>query len=209
MSDTKTLEYFYDFSSPYAYLAHERAASLAAQHGATLVYRPFFLGGLFKQLGSALVPINEASAEKRAWLGKDLSRWAELRRLPFSWPDKFPMNTITALRVVLQLLGPDHVDAHKRACSAIFRAYWADGRDISDPAVLFAILNDAGLDGETLLEGTRDPDVKARLFEATGEVHARGGIGAPTFFVGDLCFWGQDRFEMIDCALDGWVPAQG
>ncbi|MCO4763060.1 MAG: 2-hydroxychromene-2-carboxylate isomerase [Myxococcales bacterium] len=209
MSETKTLEYFYDFSSPYAYLAHEEAAKVAADHDATLIYRPFFLGGLFKELGSALVPINDASPQKRAWLNKDISRWAEMRDLPYAWPEKFPMNTITALRVVLQLLGPAHADAHQRACSAIFRGYWADGKDISDPAVLFELLTAAGLDAQTLLENTRDPGVKARLFEATGEALKRGAIGAPTFFVGDLAFWGQDRFAMVEAALDGWQPKAG
>lgn len=205
----RQLEYFYDFSSPYAYLAHEEVAAAAARHGAELVYRPFFLGGLFKKLGSALVPIQQATPEKRAWLGKDISRWAELRGLPFSWPERFPMNTILALRVMLQLLGPEHADAHARACGAIFRAYWAEGRDINDPAVLAELLQGVGLDAEALLQNTRDPGVKARLFAATDELYERGGVGAPALLVGDLCFWGQDRFEMVERALDGWRPTRG
>lgn len=209
MTNPRTLEYFYDFSSPYAYLAHQEAADVATKHGATLVYRPFLLGGLFKQLGSSLVPINDASVQKRAWLSRDLSRWAELRGLPYAWPDKFPMNTITALRVVLQLMGPEHTAAHARACAAIYQAYWGHGENISDPTVLLALLNGIGLDGQALLEGTRDPAVKALLFAATDEAHSRGAVGAPTFFVGDICFWGQDRFEMVGRALDGWVPAKG
>ena len=208
MSD-KTLEFFYDFSSPYAYLAHEEVARVAAANGAQLVYRPFFLGGLFKGLGSALVPINEATEQKRAWLRKDIYRWAEVRELPLAWPSRFPMNTIAALRVVLQLLGPEHHEAHGRVCGAIFRAYWGHDKDISDPAVLAEVLTSAGVDAQALLEGTRDPAVKASLFAATEEAQARGAIGAPTCFVDDLCFWGQDRLEMAAMALKGWRPKHG
>mgnify|MGYP001295011692 CR=1 FL=1 len=205
----KTLEFFYDFSSPYAYLAHEEAERVSEGHGATLVYRPFFLGGLFKSLESALVPIHEASEQKRKWLSKDIGRWAEIREMPFQWPTQFPMNTITALRVVLQLLGDENAEAHRRVCRAIFRAYWADDLNISDPEVLAKVLDSADVDAVALLTKTREPQVKALLFSATEEALERGAVGAPTFFVDDLCFWGQDRFEMVSRALQGWRPKGG
>ncbi len=215
---SKRLEYFYDFSSPYAYLAHEEVQRVAERTGAELVWRPFFLGGLFKALGTALVPINAASEAKRAYFRKDLHRWAELRGLPYGWPTRFPMNTIAALRVVLQLQGREHAEAHARAAAGIFRAYWGEDRDISDKAVLADVLTGAGLDAEALLAGTADPDVKASLFAATDELFGRGGCGAPAFFVGDvgdvgdtgaLHFWGQDRLAMVERVLGGWTPTHG
>lgn len=202
---TRTVEYFYDFSSPYAYLAHEEIQRVAERAAAQVIWRPFLLGGLFKALGSAMVPIMEASAAKRAFYTHDMGRWAELRGLPLAWPSRFPMNTIRALRVVLQLDGDEHVTA----ATAIFRAYWADDRDINDPATLVEVLDQAGLNGQLLLDGTADPDVKQRLFTATDEAFARGACGAPAFFVGDLHFWGQDRLDMVERALNGWTPAAG
>ena len=201
----KQFEYFYDFSSPYAYLACEEVERIAQRTGATVVWRPFFLGGLFKALGSSLVPIQEASPAKRAWLSRDIDRWGEWREIAIKWPSRFPMNTIRALRVVLQLEGEPHAAAAK----AIFHAYWEHDRDINDAAVLIEILNAAGLDGEALLAGTQEAEVKQRLFTNTDELLERGGCGAPAFFVGDLHFWGQDRLEMVEKAIDGWQPAAG
>ncbi len=204
MSD-RTIEYFYDFSSPYAYLALEEVQRVAERTGAEVVWKPFFLGGLFNKLGSALVPIQEASPAKRAWLNTDLHRWAEVREMAFKWPSRFPMNTIRALRIVLQLDGDDH----RAAAAAIFKAYWADDLDINDPSVLADVLAAAGLDARALLEGTKDPAVKARLFVNTDDLFDRGGCGAPAFFVDGLHFWGQDRLQLAEKALNGWRPAAG
>ena len=202
---TRTFEYFYDFSSPYAYLAHEEVERVAERAGAVAVWKPFFLGGLFKSLGSALVPIQEATPQKRRVLNQDIMRWGDWREIAIRWPSRFPMNTIRALRVVLQLDGA--APEHKAAATAIFHAYWEYDRDINDPAVLADVLNAAGLDAEELLTGTNDPDVKQRLFTNTDDLFQRGGCGAPAFFVGDLHFWGQDRLEMVERALGGWRPA--
>ncbi len=212
MSDTtleqKTLEMFYDFSSPYAYLGHEQAQHVAAAAGARFQPRPFLLGGLFKALGSSMVPILEAVPQKRRMLDLDLHRLAELHGLPMRWPSRFPMNTVLPLRVVTQLEG----EAHLKAMSAIFRAYWGHDRDISDANVLADVLAHAGFSGEeitALLAATEQADVKAALRGSTEESFARGAIGAPTFFVGDLCVWGQDRFALIERMLRGWRPAIG
>lgn len=205
MSTPEALEYFYDFSSPYACLAHEEAQRFAARKGVALRPRPFLLGGLFRSLQSAMVPIQEATPQKRAFLDKDIHRWAELRALPMRWPSRFPMNTILPLRVVLQLEG----DEHLRAMGAIFRAYWCDDRDISDVATLGEVLDAAGFDAETLLRGTQDPSIKDALRINTEDAFARGAIGAPAFFWGDLHVFGQDRFEMLDRIVDGWRPAHG
>ncbi len=200
---TAKLEYFYDFSSPYAYLASRAAEEVAHAHGAELVWRPFLLGAVFKAIGGEIVPIAAATDQKRKVLHADIHRYAEWRGLAFAWPTIFPMNTIAALRVVLQLEGDDHARAARR----IFDAYWGEDRDISDLAVLRALLDEIGLDGAALIAGCADAEVKERLKAATAEAVARGVCGAPSFFVGDLLFWGQDRLEtLVARALDGWVP---
>ena len=196
------VEYFYDVSSPYAYLAHEEIGRVAAAHGARVQWRPFFLGGLFKGLQSAIVPFNEASGAKQAILRTDMARWAEVRGLPFRWPSIFPMMTIRPMRVLAQLDGADHA----RVAGRIFRAYWADDRNVADAGVLAEVLTDAGVDAAGLLAGCDRPDVKQRLVDATHEAQRRGACGAPTFFVGDHLVWGQDRLDFVGRMLAGWTP---
>jgi 2-hydroxychromene-2-carboxylate isomerase len=205
MNSSKTLEYFYDLSSPYAYMAVEEAQLVAARCNAELIWKPFLLGGMFKELGLTGPPVLQASDNKRAFYLRDMQRWSELRRLPFSWPSIFPLNAILPLRVMLQLEGADHA----RACRRLFSAYWGADQNISDPATLAALLDEEGLNGAALLEGTQNPEVKKRLFANTAEALSRGACGAPTFFVGDLMFWGQDRLDMVEKALNGWRPKHG
>lgn len=204
-ADNKTFDYYYDFSSPYAYLAHEEVQRVAQRTGATAAWKPFFLGGLFNKLGSSLVPIQDATPQKRAVLNQDIARWGDWREIAIRWPSRFPMNTIRALRVVLQLEG----QAHVAAATAIFHAYWEHDRDINDASVLQELLDGAGLNGAELLAGTADPEVKQRLFTNTDELLERGGCGAPAFFVDGMHFWGQDRLEMVERVLSGWRPKNG
>ncbi len=201
---SSTLDYYYDFSSPYAYLACEEVQRIAERSGVSVGWRPFLLGGLFRQLGSTMVPILEATPQKQDMYRKDMHRWAELRGLPMNWPSRFPMRTILPLRVMVQLEGDDH----GRACERIFKAYWAQDQDISDPDVLLALLNETGLDGAALLEGTQQPEHKAKVIENGEQLFQLGSCGAPSFVVGgDIVFWGQDRLQMVERSLGGWRPA--
>ena len=205
MNTNKTLEYFYDLSSPYAYMAVEEVQLVAARCNAELVWKPFLLGGMFKDLGLTGPPVLQASENKRMYYLRDMQRWSELRRLPFRWPNIFPLNAILPLRVMLQIDPPDHA----RVCRRVFSAYWGEDKDISNPSVLSTLLEELGLDAQALLQGTQNPDVKAKLFAHTEEAYQRGACGAPTFFVGDLMFWGQDRLDMVERALNGWRPQSG
>ena len=205
MNTNKTLEFFYDLSSPYAYMAVEEVQLVAARCNAELIWKPFLLGGMFKDLGLTGPPVLQASENKRMYYLRDMQRWSELRRLPFRWPSIFPLNAILPLRVMLQIDGSDHA----RVCQRVYSAYWGEDQDISNPGILTALLNELGLDAQALLQGTQNPDVKAKLFEHTEEAYTRGACGAPTFFVGDLMFWGQDRLDMVERALNGWRPQSG
>ncbi len=202
---TKAVEYFYDLSSPYAYLAHEEIVKVADAHGATVVWRPFFLGGLFKSLESQIVPFNAASQAKQDILSKDMHRWAELRNLPFHWPSRFPMMTVRPMRVLVQLDGATQV----ALASHLFKQYWAFDQDIADARVLKAILDSQGLDGDALLASTELLENKQKLVDATAEAQKRGACGAPTFFVDDQLVWGQDRLDFVGRMLDGWRPRAG
>ena len=198
----RELLFYFDFSSPFAYLAATQVAEVAARHGATLRYKPFLLGALFKAVGTNDVPLFTMPAAKRAHALADMERWGRHLGVDMRFPSRFPMNTVKALRMVLQVEGPRQAPF----IDAVFRAFWAHDRDINDDGVLAAIAGDVGLDGAALLAGAKEDTVKLRLKEATEEAQRRGLFGAPSFLVGDLLFWGQDRLPLVEKALEGWRP---
>lgn len=198
---SKTVEYFYDLSSPYAYLAHEAIEQVARDHGAAVRWRPFLLGGLFKSLQIDRAPILGSSANKRQVLLADMFRWAELRGLPFHWPERFPVNSVRPLRVLCQIDGP----THRQAAAALFRAYWGQGTDIGDAGEIAKLLRALDLPADELLAGCEKPEVKQLLIANTAEAFERGMCGAPSFFVGDQLVWGNDRLDHVGRMLDGWM----
>ncbi len=190
-----TLDFYWDFSSPYAYLASTQVEALAARTGATLRSCPMLLGGLFKAIGQVDVPLMAFSEAKRKYMLVDLHRWADHWGVPFKFPSRFPMNTVKALRAYLAL--PEARRAAFRA--ATFRAYWADDRDIADDAVLAELI---GADAAEVLLRTKEPAIKEELFAATGAAAKAGAFGAPTWVVdGTDLYWGQDRIPLVERAL--------
>lgn len=202
LTPPRTLELWFDFSSPFAYLASVRVRDVARRAGARLVHRPFLLGGLFQAIGTPNVPLFEMPEPKKRHAVADMFRWARRFGAPFVFPTRFPVNTVKALRMVLAL--PEEQRAP--LVDAVYRAFWADDRDIADSAVLAEIATGAGLDGPSLAARTGDETLKRALRDATEEAARRGVFGAPSFFVGDLLFWGQDRLDLVEKALGGWRP---
>jgi 2-hydroxychromene-2-carboxylate isomerase len=198
----KELDFYFDFSSPFAYLAATQVEALARRNRAIVRHRPFLLGALFKAIGTADVPLLEMPEPKRVHTVKDMQRWAARYGVPLRFPSRFPMNTVKALRMVLQV--PEA--SMPALVGAIFRAYWADDRDIGSDAELAAIATSVGLDGAALVAGTKDDAIKERLRAATQEAQDVGACGAPTFRVNGLLFWGQDRLSLVEKALRGWRP---
>ena len=198
----KEFSFFFDFSSPFAYLASTQVEAVAARAEATVRYRPFLLGALFKALGGPDVPLFSMPQVKQRHARDDMFRWADFHGVPLKFPTRFPMNTVKALRMMLQLADEQRAPL----MHAIYRAYWADDRDINDDAVLVELAGSVGLDGAALVAGTKDDAVKAQLKAATDEAVKLGLFGAPTFMVGDLLFWGQDRLAFVEKALQGWRP---
>lgn len=191
----KRVEFFYDYASTYSYLAHREIEALAERRGAELVFRPMVLGFVFKATGNSMPA---AVPAKAAYMVQDVRRWVRRYDLPFHMPNVFPVNTIRALRgAVAALEDGTFSDYHH----AVMTAYWANDQDIGDPEVLAAIAGSAGLDGAALLARCEAEPVKAALRANTDEAIARGVFGAPTFFVGDQMFWGNDRLDFVDGAL--------
>jgi 2-hydroxychromene-2-carboxylate isomerase len=198
----REVSFFFDYSSPFAYLASTQIEAVARRAGARVRWRPFLLGGLFKSIGTPEVPLLRMPEPKRLLTGLDMNRWAAHLGVPLRFSSRFPMSSVKALRMTLQV-----PDADKPPLvHALYRAAWVDDRDISDDAELASIAASVGLDGAALAAGTRSDAVKARLKEATEEAERLRLCGAPSFLVGDLLFWGQDRLSFVERALQGWRP---
>jgi 2-hydroxychromene-2-carboxylate isomerase len=191
----KRVEFFYDYASTYSYLAHREIEELAERAGAELVFRPMVLGFVFKATGNSMPA---AVPAKAAYMVHDVRRWVRHYELPFHMPSVFPVNTIRALRAAVAALedGTFRVYHH-----AVMKAYWAEDQDIGDADVLAGIATAAGLDGAALVARCETEPVKATLKKNTDEAVARGVFGAPTFFVGEQMFWGNDRLEFVAEAL--------
>jgi 2-hydroxychromene-2-carboxylate isomerase len=205
----KRVDFFYDFSCPYAYLAHTQIEAEGERAGAELVWRPMLLGGVFQAVGTVQVPFAVMSTSKARHNAFDMMRWADHFNVPLTMPPMHPNRTVLALRATLAA-----GEAIPRASKALFAAYWVLGRDLSQPAVVREALDRAGLDGGALVARAEDPQIKAALRARTDEAVARGVFGAPAFIVtapgvaGDL-FWGQDRLDFVEKALGGWSAPRG
>ena len=195
------LEFCFDYSCPYAYLASTQIRALAEEAGVELVYKPFLLGGVFKSLGAAAPDAKPMPAPRAMLNALDMRRWAEHWQVPLNMPATHPNRTVTALRATLA------AGVKPEAVHALYEAYWKHGRNLSDPAVVVDALNGVGLNGSELVERASDPAIKAELRERTDEAIARGVFGAPAMFLDGELYWGQDRLAMLARALG--VPEEG
>jgi 2-hydroxychromene-2-carboxylate isomerase len=193
----RTVEYFFDVGSPTSYLAWTRLPQIAAETSAVIAWRPMLLGGVFKATGNAS-PVTVPA--KGRWMNDDIRRWADRYGVPFRFNPHFPINTLTLMRGAtgLQLRQPDDF---ARYLELVEKAMWVEQKNLGDPAVLATMLREAGFDAEAFTALVADPEVKARLIATTDEAVARGVFGAPTFFVGEAMFFGQDRLDFVREAL--------
>ena len=191
------LEFFFDYGSPFSYLADTQLPALLARTGADATLRPMLLGGVFKATGNRS-PAQEPVEAKRRYAALELRRTVARLGVPFRANPHFPIDTLTLMRAAVAARRAGCFAAFHRA---VFPAFWAEGLDLGDTGVLAARLDAAGLDGPRLLSLTRDPDVKAELRATTDEAVARGVFGAPTFFVGPEMFFGCDRLQAVEQAL--------
>jgi 2-hydroxychromene-2-carboxylate isomerase len=191
----RTLEFIFDVASPNAYLALQALPPLLARTGATLQLTPALLGGIFKATGNqapmvAFAGVKGKLAYDRLEIGRFIARHQLTR---FSMNPHFPINSLLMMRGYLAA-----GDRQTAYLDAVMAATWEDGRNTADPAVLTAVLDQAGLDGAAILARTQDDAIKQSLVAATQDAVARGVFGIPTFFVGGEMFFGKERLGQIE-----------
>jgi len=194
---SKSVEFYFDFGSPTSYLAYTQLPALCAEAGAELVYRPVLLGGVFQATGNAS-PI--AIPAKGRYTLIDMLRFAQRYGVPLQMNPHFPINTLTLMRAAtgVQLRQPERFEA---LLACVFKGMWVDALNLGDPAVLGPLLAEAGFDPQALLALTAEQEVKDALKANTEAAIKRGMFGAPTMFVGDEMFFGQDRLDFVREAL--------
>ena len=189
------IEFFFDYVSVYSYLANSQLDQLTSRTGAEIVYRPMFLGGVMEATGNRPPATVKP---KGSYLMSDIDRWCARYSLRFKMNPVFPQNTISALRVALVALHRgDFAVIHQ----ALFDAMWINEENISKKETLAAVIDRAGLPAEEYVKEIVRQAIKDELKSNTEEAVQRGAFGAPTFYVGDQMFFGNDRFEFIEEAI--------
>jgi 2-hydroxychromene-2-carboxylate isomerase len=192
-----TIDFYWEPSSPYSYLASTLIEALAQRLAARLQWKPILLGKVFEATGNRM---NVAVPAKGNYMFDDLELLARHYRLPLSRPAVFPVSSVVVARAVLAA----PADRQPELSKALMRAYWGEGRDVGQPAELRQVITAIGLDPDVILARTQDPAVKDELRRNTDEAIARGVFGAPSFYAKGKLFWGCDRLWL----MEEWVAGK-
>lgn len=190
---TSTLDFYFDYSSPYAYLASTQIDTLAADIGRSVRWHPILLGPMFQTMGSA--PLVQIPL-KGDYALRDFARTARIFDIAYATPDPFPISTVAAARATLAVRRHDMGQAAEFA-KRLFAAYFVDGRDLREPEVILDVASRAGIDRDALAAAMVSDDIKAELKRDVEQAIQRGVFGSPFVFVDDEPFWGFDRFPHI------------
>lgn len=193
------LEFFFDYGSPYSYLADTQLDGLRQRTGCEVVYRPMLLGGVFKAVGNRS-PMVEPVEPKRAYFGLELQRFVKHYSAEFAPNPHFPINTLLVMRCAH---AARELGVFEKFHRAVYPAFWARSLDLGSPEVIAEVAEAAGLDGGAIIEAAGRPRAKEGLRTTTDEAVGRGVFGAPTFFVGDEMYFGADRMPFVEAALAG------
>ena len=196
------VEFFFDISSPWTYLAFENIQPLAAETGVDIEWRPFMVGGLFNTINPSVYEMR-ANPVPAKWdyMAKDLADWARHSGLKIKWqPTVFPVNSVKVMRACLVAVEQDKLVPFARAC---FEMYWGEDQDISQNDVVAEACQRGGLDAAEVAEAIQQPDLKQRLIDNSEELIQRGGFGTPTIYVNDSdMYFGNDRLPLIRAAIE-------
>jgi 2-hydroxychromene-2-carboxylate isomerase len=196
---TTTIDFYFDYLSPFAYLASLAAPDLASRNDARIRWRPVLFAGLLDhwgQLGPAEIPPKAVHAFRAC------ARYATARGIALRSPRFHPFKPLTALRATLAASDEERPSAIR----ALYEHGWVDGGDLGDPTEIRAALTAAGLDGAALVDQAGTQPLKDLLKQETDAAIARGVFGIPTFILGDELFWGLDQLEYVELVLQGRDP---
>ena len=197
----KKIEFYLDCSSPWTYLSFRGILDLRNRKNFEIIWKPILVGGIFNSTNPSVYESRKNPIkEKLEYSQKDMSDWAELRKIKFNWPKIFPINSVKSMRgtfffIDKQIKIEDYLEA-------VFKAYWTDGKDISNEGCLSSIVASLSESPEDFLEFIEKPETKSRLIDSTQELMDRNGVGSPTFFLdGTDMFFGNDRIQLIENRL--------
>jgi 2-hydroxychromene-2-carboxylate isomerase len=193
----KKVEFYYDFSSPYTYIASKRIEKICEENGAELEWKPILLGGLFNDTG--VKPAKEIE-NKFAYIKLDTKDSAKRYGVEFHFPEVFPLNSVKTMRGAFAAAEKGKLTEYNHQ---MFRLYWTEGRDLSKDDELREAVAGIGIDPDWFMARISEQEIKDRLREETSKAAARGAFGAPTIFIGEKMFWGNDRLDFVDRYLKG------
>jgi 2-hydroxychromene-2-carboxylate isomerase len=196
------VDFYFEFASPYGYLASTQIDALAARHGRTVAWHPIMLGAAFKETGAR--PLMQTPL-KGPYLLHDVPRFARLLGVPLKLPPVMPMNSLAASRACVWL-DEDNPARAKSLAKAFLHAHWGEGRDLGVPEAVADVAAGFGIDRQALLAAVADQRIKDRLKERTQAAIERGVFGSPFIFVDGEPFWGADRLPHVEAWLSkgGW-----
>ena len=185
----KSFEFYFDFASPYSFLAHKQIRKIEKENSLKIKYMPIFLGGLFELAGikaNADIPI------KAKYMIKDCKLWAEKYNISFKFNNYFPIKTLNLMRCTLVAEKKDFAQIF---INKIFDAIWKDGINLNDNTIVEKLLKNLDLNAKTFLMEALELKIKDELKKRTNDAYEKGIFGAPTFTINNKIFWGQDRLE--------------
>lgn len=196
----KVVDYYMSTVSPWTYLGHEPFRAICRRHGAQINLRAMDLGKVFPASGG--LPLKDRAPQRKAYRLVELRRWRDFLGVPLTIEPKFfPAPAEPSATVLLAVLERHGTETALDFAGDVFRAMWAEERNVSEPATLSELLAARGLDAATLLAHARSAEVAARYIQNSQEAIARGVFGSPTYVYQDELFWGQDRLDFLDRAL--------
>ena len=194
------MEFFFDCSSPWTYLAFSRIQSIIEKYPLEVIWKPILVGGVFNEVNDEIYAQRaNPNPLKFKYSRKDMQDWAELSNIIIKWPSIFPVNAVKMMRIAIIAIEEDCLVSYASKC---FKSYWEEDKDVSNDNILKKIILSWGMDDKKVFDLIQMDEIKNKLKLNTSNLIERGGFGSPTIFLNDHdMYFGNDRLELIDYKL--------